>query len=93
MNISNLLPELKRLSYADKLKVIKFLATEIDQEQTEKKIVDQSDIVILKTANYQEILDELEELEEIKAYDEAIAANDEVIPFEQAIAEIEQNRQ
>jgi hypothetical protein len=37
MNISNLLPELKRLSYADKLKVIKFLATEIDQEQTEKK--------------------------------------------------------
>ncbi len=92
MNISNLLPKLKRLSYADKLKVIEFLATEIDQEQTEKKIVDQSDIVILKTANYQKILDELEELEEIKAYDEAIASDDEVIPFEQAILEIEQNR-
>ncbi len=33
-----------------------------------------------------------EELDEQRAYDEAIAANDEVIPFEQAILEIEQNR-
>ena len=92
MNISNLLPKLKRLSYADKLKVIEFLATEIDQEQTGKKIVDQSDIVIFKTANYQKIIGELEELEEIKAYDEAKASDDEVIPLEQAILEIEQNR-
>ena len=33
-----------------------------------------------------------EEIDAIQAYDEAIASDDEAIPFEQAIAEIEQNR-
>ena len=47
--------------------------------------------VILDIADYQQLL-ELEELECIRAYDAASASNDEVIPFEQAIAEIEQNR-
>ena len=37
-----------------------------------------------------EELEELEELESIYAYDEAKASNDEAIPFEQAISEIEQ---
>lgn len=92
MNISNLLSELKCLSYADKLKAVEFLATEIDREQLKNNLVDRSDIVILKAANYQKILDELEELAEIKAYDRAIALDNEVIPFEQAILEIEQNR-
>lgn len=44
-------------------------------------------------AEYQKILEELEELEAIRAYDLAKADNDEVIPFEQAIVEIEQERQ
>lgn len=35
------------------------------------------------------MLDELEELDSIRAYDTAKQSNDEVIPFEQAIAEIE----
>lgn len=48
--------------------------------------------VILDIAEYQQLLEELEELECIRAYDAASASNDEVIPFEQAIAEIEQNR-
>lgn len=52
----------------------------------------QSDTVVLSRVEYEKLIDELEELEDIKAYDEAIAANDEAIPFEQAIAEIEQNR-
>lgn len=52
----------------------------------------QSDTVLLSRAEYEELIEELEELEDIKAYDEAIAANDEAIPFEQAIVEIEQNR-
>ena len=52
----------------------------------------QSDTVVLSRIDYEKLIEELEELEDIKAYDEAIAANDEAIPFEQAIAEIEQNR-
>jgi hypothetical protein len=49
--------------------------------------------VLLDIAEYQKILEELEELEAIRAYDLAKANEDEVIPFEQAIAEIEQERQ
>ncbi len=48
--------------------------------------------VILDIADYQQLLEELEELECIRAYDAASASDDEAIPFEQAIAEIEQNR-
>ena len=46
--------------------------------------------VILSIEDYRRILEELEELEAIRAYDEAKAEDDEAIPFEQAIAEIEQ---
>ena len=49
--------------------------------------------VLLDIAEYQKILEELEELEAIRAYDLAKANDDEVIPFEQAIAEIERERQ
>jgi PHD/YefM family antitoxin component YafN of YafNO toxin-antitoxin module len=48
--------------------------------------------VVLDIADYRKLLEELEELESIRAYDAAKAAGDEAIPFEQAIAEIEQNR-
>ncbi|WP_297056669.1 hypothetical protein [Thermosulfurimonas sp.] len=48
--------------------------------------------VILPIEVYQEILEKLEELEEIRAYDEAKASGDEVIPFEVAIKEIEDSR-
>jgi hypothetical protein len=48
--------------------------------------------VLLDIADYQKILEELEELEAIRAYDEAKAAPDETISFSDAIAEIEQNR-
>lgn len=37
-------------------------------------------------------IEEIEELESINAYDEAKASNDEVIPFDQAIMEIESQR-
>lgn len=36
--------------------------------------------------------DEAEELEAIRAYDAARAADDEAVPFEQAIREIERDR-
>ena len=49
--------------------------------------------VLLEIAEYRQILEELEELATIKAYDKAKASKDEAIPFEQAISEIEQSRQ
>jgi hypothetical protein len=49
--------------------------------------------VILDIMEYQKLLEEAEELEAIRAYDAAKAAGDEVIPFEQAIREIERDRQ
>ncbi len=48
--------------------------------------------VILTLADYQKLLEELEELESIRAYDAAKSSGDEAIPFEQAVAEIERER-
>lgn len=48
--------------------------------------------VILDIKDYQRILDELEELESIRAYDVAKASGDEVVSFEQAVKEIERRR-
>ncbi len=48
--------------------------------------------VVLDIADYRKLLEELEELESIRAYDAAKASGDAAIPFEQAVAEIEQNR-
>lgn len=45
--------------------------------------------VVLDIADYRKLLEELEELESIRAYDAAKASGDEAIPFEQAISEIE----
>ena len=48
--------------------------------------------IILGVEEYRNLLDELEELESIRAYDAAKSRGDKSIPFEQAIAEIEQSR-
>ena len=48
--------------------------------------------VIVDIEQYEALLEAVEELDAIRAYDEAKAANDEAIPFEQAIREIEQAR-
>jgi PHD/YefM family antitoxin component YafN of YafNO toxin-antitoxin module len=48
--------------------------------------------VLLDIADYEKMLDELEELESIRAYDAAKASGDEVIPFEQALQEIQRSR-
>ena len=48
--------------------------------------------VLLDIADYQRLLEALEELEAIRAYDAAKASGDEVLPLEQALAEIEQDR-
>jgi len=48
--------------------------------------------VILKIDQYEALIDELEELEDIRAFDKAKASGDEIIPFEQATEEIERKR-
>jgi hypothetical protein len=48
--------------------------------------------VVLDITDYRKLLEELEELESIRAYDAAKASDDEAVPFEQAVAEIENNR-
>lgn len=48
--------------------------------------------VLLDIRDYRKILEELEELEVIRAYDAAKTSGDEAIPFEQAIEEIERER-
>ena len=50
-------------------------------------------IVLLEKQDYQKLLEKLEELDAIQAYDNAILSNEEEIPFEVAISEIENSRQ
>ena len=48
--------------------------------------------VILPIRDYNEMLEKLEELEDLKAYDEAISRNEKAIPAKQAFKEIEAKR-
>lgn len=48
--------------------------------------------VVLDLRDYQVLLEEVEELESIRAYDAAKASGENAIPFEQAIDEIESQR-
>jgi PHD/YefM family antitoxin component YafN of YafNO toxin-antitoxin module len=62
----------------------------------ERYVVDQEGHrvgVILDMAEYHKMVEELEELESIRAYDAAKASQDRAIPFEQAVDEIERHRQ
>jgi len=49
--------------------------------------------VVLDIEDYNRILDELEELEDIRAYDEAKMSDEKRIPAKQAFEEIERERQ
>lgn len=48
--------------------------------------------VIIDADRYEELVEALEELEEIRAFDEAKATDDEAVPFQQAVEEIERAR-
>jgi hypothetical protein len=48
--------------------------------------------VLLDIETYRRLLEELKELETLRAFDAAKASGDEAVAFEQAVAEIEQNR-
>lgn len=49
--------------------------------------------VVLSLDQNNRMVEELEELDDIRAYDAAKASGETPIPFEQALAEIEQTRQ
>ena len=69
---------------------------ENELSEKEKYITDQQGNrigVLLDIKEYQQLLEQLEELEAIQAYDNAILLDEEEIPFEVAIAEIENSRQ
>lgn len=57
----------------------------VDENLTQKE-------VILNIEDWNTVLEKLEELEDIKAYDEAKNIKDEVISFEQAIKEIKSGK-
>ena len=62
---------------------------------SEKYLVDKNGeqiAVVLDLADYKKLLEELEELDALRAYDKAKASEDEIIPFDQAINEIESER-
>ena len=48
--------------------------------------------VVLSIEEYEKILEELEDIEDIRAYEEAKASGEKPIPLEQALAEIRRNR-
>jgi len=48
--------------------------------------------VLLDWEEYKRLLEELEELEAIRAYDAAKASSDEIVPFDQAVTEMESER-
>jgi len=62
----------------------------------EQSVVDESGnrtAVLLDVERYVELLEAQEELESIRAYDEAKSSGDEAIPFSQAVKEIESARE
>jgi hypothetical protein len=46
----------------------------------------------LSAEDWDQVLDELEELDDIRAFDQAVAEDSPSIPFEEALAEIEKNK-
>ena len=48
--------------------------------------------VLMPIDQYNKMLEQLEEIDDIRAYDAAKAQDDEIIPFDQAVKEIENGR-
>lgn len=48
--------------------------------------------VLMPIDQYNKMMEQLEEIDDVRAYDAAKAKEDEIIPFDQAINEIEKER-
>jgi hypothetical protein len=53
----------------------------VDEKQNRKS-------VILPVAEWEQLVEDLEELDDIRAYDKAKAGTQDAVPFEQAVREI-----
>jgi len=62
-----------------------------DEQVQEPRII--CSMGLMDVEDYRQLLEEMEELEAIRAYDAAKASGDEAVPFEQALAEIENDLQ
>lgn len=65
------------------------------RKNRERFIVDEDGkriAVIVDLTEYEALLEAQEELDSIRAYDEAKASGDESVPFETAVSEIERGR-
>ena len=65
------------------------------EHRAERFVVDDAGnrvAVLLEIGEYQSMLEQLEELESLRAYDHAKASGERAIPFEQAVQEIERDR-
>lgn len=63
--------------------------------KSERYVVDESGnrvAVVIEIAEFNRMLEEIEELAAIRAYDEAKRVVDEIVPFAQAVEEIERSR-
>ncbi|MCH2518213.1 MAG: hypothetical protein MK210_08410 [Dehalococcoidia bacterium] len=64
-------------------------------ESNERFVVDENGTrvgVLLGIDDYTKLVEALEELESIRAYDAAKSSGDEAVSFDDAVREIEQNR-
>jgi len=48
--------------------------------------------VLLELDEYRRLLDALEELESIRAYDTAVAVREDTVPFDKAVEELKRDR-
>ena len=48
--------------------------------------------VLMPIEQYDKMMEQLEEIDDVRSYDAAKAEEDEVIPFDQAVREIEEGR-
>jgi hypothetical protein len=48
--------------------------------------------VVISIEDYQEILEQLEDLDAVREFDEAKASGEAPVPFDEAVARIERNR-
>ena len=58
-------------------------------------IVDEKEgrqVVLLSLSEWQEVIEELEELDDIRAYDRARSEDQEQVPFDQAVREIDEGQ-
>ncbi len=61
------------------------------EQLKEKYVIDENGNkteVILSIEVYKKLLEELEELEELKLYDEAKSSENEILPFDEAMKEL-----